>query len=68
MTLPVSLNGSTLFVEMPGRPTAELVPYKGTEFTLKGREGTSVKFVLEKDAVTGIVISTQSGTMRGKRK
>ena len=67
MTLTVSLKGGTLFAEIPGQPTAELVPYKGTEFTLKGREGTSVKFILEKDAVTEIVVSTQSGTVRGKK-
>ena len=67
MTLTVSLKGSTLFADITGQPTAELVPYKGTEFMFKGREGSSVKFILEKDAVTEIVVITQAGTVRGKK-
>ena len=45
----------------------ELIPYKGTEFTIKGREGSSVRFILEKDAVTEIVMSSRGGAVRGKK-
>jgi CubicO group peptidase (beta-lactamase class C family) len=66
-TLTVSLKGNALFVERPGQPTVELVPYKGTEFTIKGREGSSVRFILENGAVTEIVMGGRSGSVRGKK-
>jgi CubicO group peptidase (beta-lactamase class C family) len=66
-TLTVSLKGDALFVDRPGQPTVELVPYKGTEFTIKGREGSSVKFILENGAVTGIDIGGPSGSVKGKK-
>jgi hypothetical protein len=67
ITLTVTLKGDALFVERPGQPTVELVPYKGTEFTIKGREGSSVKFVLEEGAVTEIVMGGRFGSVRGKK-
>jgi CubicO group peptidase (beta-lactamase class C family) len=66
-TLTVSLKADALFVDRPGQPTVELVPYKGTEFTIKGREGSSVKFILENGAVTGIDIGGPSGSVKGKK-
>ena len=67
MTLTVTLKGNALFVERAGQPTAELVPYKGTEFSIKGREGSSVKFILENGAVTEVVMGGRSGSVRGKK-
>ena len=66
-TLTVSVKGNALFVERPAQPTIELVPYKGTEFTIKGREGSSIRFILENSAVTEIVMSGRSGSVRGKK-
>jgi len=66
-SLTVTLKGNALFVERPGQATAELVPYKGTEFTIKGREGSSVRFVLENNAVMEIVVGSRYGSVRGKK-
>lgn len=65
--LIVTLKGNVLFGEVAGQPATELVPYKGTEFTIMGREGSSVKFILEKDVVTEIVMGGRSGAVRGKK-
>jgi CubicO group peptidase (beta-lactamase class C family) len=66
-TLTVSVKGNALFVERPAQPTIELVPYKGTEFTIKGREGSSVRFIIENSAVTEIVMGSRGGAVRGKK-
>jgi CubicO group peptidase (beta-lactamase class C family) len=66
-TLTVTLKGDALFVERSGQAAVELVPYKGTEFTIKGREGSSVKFVLENGVVTEIVMGSRFGSVRGKK-
>ncbi|MBP1767367.1 MAG: serine hydrolase [Candidatus Aminicenantes bacterium] len=43
-----SLKGEkTLVATVPGQPEYELVPYKGTEFNLKGVAGLSVEFNLD---------------------
>jgi hypothetical protein len=43
-----SLKGEkTLVAIVPGQPEYELVPYKGTEFNLKGMAGFSVEFNLD---------------------
>jgi hypothetical protein len=68
MVITIFLKGNALFASMPGQPTIELVPYKGTEFTLKGLEAYRVKFVLEQGQVTEIVVSQPEGTSRGKKK
>jgi len=65
--LTVTLKGDALVVERAGQPTVELVPYKGTEFTIKGREGSSVRFVLENNTVTEIVMGSRYGSVRGKK-
>ncbi len=67
VTLTITLKGNALFGERPGQPTVELVPYKGTEFSIKGREGSSVKFILENGAVTEVVMGGRSGSVRGKK-
>jgi hypothetical protein len=66
-TFTVTLKGNALFVERAGQPTVELLPYKGTEFSIKGREGSSVKFILENNVVTEIVMGGRAGSVRGKK-
>ncbi len=44
----IALKGDkTLTATVPGQPEYELVPYRGTEFTLKGLQGFSVEFKLD---------------------
>ncbi len=53
MVLEVSLRGSdTLIVSVPGQPNAELVPYQGTTFNLKGAPGFSIEFKEAEAVVT----------------
>ena len=48
VTVTFSLKGEkTLVATVPGQPEYELVPYKGTEFNLKGVAGLSVEFNLD---------------------
>ncbi len=68
VVISISLKGNVLFASIPGQPIVELVPYRGTEFTFKGLEGVSVKFVLEQGQTTEIVVSQPQGTFRGKKK
>lgn len=47
MVVTISLKGEkTLTATVPGQPEYELVPYRGTEFNLKGMPGLSVEFKL----------------------
>jgi hypothetical protein len=68
MVITIFLKGNALFASIPGQPIIELVAYKGTEFSLKGLEGYSLKFILEQARVTEIVVSQPGGTFRGKKK
>jgi CubicO group peptidase (beta-lactamase class C family) len=48
VAVTVSIKGeNTLVAIVPGQPEYELVPYKGTEFNLKGMAGFSVEFNLD---------------------
>jgi hypothetical protein len=48
MVVTISLKGEkTLTATVPGQPEFELVPYRGTEFNLKGMTGFSVEFKLD---------------------
>lgn len=59
----------TLTATIPGQPEYELVPYKGTEFNLKGLAGFSVKFKLDETGRPVEAILTQPGaTTPFKRK
>ncbi len=70
ITVTVALRGEhTLTLTVPGQPTYELVPTRGTSFDIKGLHGFSVKF--EKDAsgaVTQLIIYQPNGTFVAKRK
>jgi len=68
--IKVSLReGRGLFLTVPGQPDYELVPYKGTEFNLKGVEGYSVEFKQDAaGAVTEVVFHQPNGTFTAKKK
>jgi CubicO group peptidase (beta-lactamase class C family) len=70
VTLTILLKkGDTLFVQVPGLPEYELVPYKGTQFTLKGLAGVSIEFIRdETGAVTGAKITQPEGVFNAKKK
>ena len=59
----------TLMAAVPGQPDYELVPFKGTEFNLKGMAGFSIEFKLDASgAATEAVIRQPNGTATAKRK
>jgi CubicO group peptidase (beta-lactamase class C family) len=45
LTVTVALSKDKLTLTVPGQPTYELEPYRGTEFNLKGQPGYSVRFL-----------------------
>ena len=48
MIIKIVLRGeNTLFASIPGQPEAELVPYKGTEFTVKNAPNVSIEFIAD---------------------
>ncbi len=66
----VLLKGEKTLVLAPsGQPEYELIPYKGTEFNLKGMSGYSAEFRLDPSgAVTEIVFHQPNGTFTAKKK
>ncbi len=54
---------STLVVVVPGQPEMELVPYKGTEFTIKGAPNASVEFILDTAGVAVEAKLKQAGAL-----
>jgi CubicO group peptidase (beta-lactamase class C family) len=68
--LTIQIRGeNTLVVTLPGQPPMELVPYKGTEFNIKGVPGYSVEF--KQDAagvVTEVIFHQPNGTFTAKKK
>jgi CubicO group peptidase (beta-lactamase class C family) len=69
-TITVELKGDrTLVLMAPGQPPLELVPYKGTQFNIKGVTGVSVEFKLDSSgSATGLVLSQPNGTFTAKKK
>lgn len=67
MVITISLKGNSLYASIPGQPTIELIPYKETEFSLKGLQGYSVEFVMEKNEVIEIIIKQPGMSLRGKK-
>jgi CubicO group peptidase (beta-lactamase class C family) len=45
LPMVVTLKGNTLSAALPGQPENLLVPYRGSEFQLKGRPGFSIQFM-----------------------
>ena len=59
----------TLSLTAPGQPDYELVPYKGTEFNLKGLQGYSLVFKTDAAGiVTEAVFHQPNGTFTAKKK
>ena len=69
-TLKIALKGEcTLCASGPGMPEMELVPYRGTTFTLKGMEVVSLEFKMNGGEKAEEVVMTQPGAvMTAKRK
>lgn len=68
--LTIQIKGeNTLVVTLPGQPPMELVPYKGTEFNIKGVPGYSVEFKPNAAGeVTEAVFHQPNGTFTAKKK
>ncbi len=64
-----ALKGGVLTASVAGQPANDLVPYQGTEFTIKGLTGFSVRFVLEaKGTVAEALLIQPDGVYTLKRK
>ncbi len=60
---------SVLTLTLPAQPVYELVPYKGTEFNIKGLTGFSLEFKREKDGtVSSVVFKQPNGIFTAIRK
>jgi CubicO group peptidase (beta-lactamase class C family) len=70
VSLTISLKGKgALQASIPGQPDYELVPYKDTEFTLKGLSGFSIAFKTDASgAVSAAVITQPNGVFTATRK
>lgn len=66
----VAIKGENMLtVTVPGQPTYELEPYKGTEFKLKGLTGFSLRFTLDaKKRASEAVFLQPNGVFSAKRK
>ena len=61
--------GKGLSLAIPDQPEFELVPYRGTEFHIKGLEGFSVEFKLDAaGVVVEVVFNQPNGTFTAKKK
>jgi hypothetical protein len=70
ITATVSMKGDKILVlSVPGQPEYELIPYKGTEFNLKGIPGYSIEFIVdESGAVIKAKITQPNGVFTAKKK
>lgn len=60
---------NTLIMSIASQPEYELVPYKGTEFNIKGMPGFSVEFKMDASgAVTEAVFKQPNGVFTAKKK
>jgi CubicO group peptidase (beta-lactamase class C family) len=68
--LTVALKGEkALIASLPGQPDQELVPYKGTEFHIKGHSGFSVEFKSdEAGVITEALLIQPYGAFTAKKK
>jgi CubicO group peptidase (beta-lactamase class C family) len=68
-TMTIDLKGTGLTAFVPGQPTYDLVPYRGTEFRLKQVTGYAIRFVLdEKGAVTEALLVQPNAVYTIRRK
>jgi hypothetical protein len=66
--ITIARRGRALVATIPGQPTYELIPYKGTEFNLKGMKGYSVRFVEKDGKTTAASFIQPDGVYEAKRK
>ncbi|NIN10264.1 MAG: serine hydrolase, partial [Gemmatimonadales bacterium] len=68
--ITVALKGAdALTLTVPGQPTYDLVPTRGTSFDLKGLSGYSVEFKRGEDgSVQEVVIFQPNGTFVATRR
>jgi hypothetical protein len=66
----IALKGEdTLTATLPGQPAIELMPYRGTTFTLSGLTGISLTFNLAENGLSESVTLNQPGmVLEAKRK
>lgn len=64
----VVLQDDGLALSVPGQPTYELVPERGTVFRVKGLTGYSVRFIVEAGEVTAASFVQPSGVFRAVKK
>ncbi len=69
VTVSVELNKSgSLMLTYPGQPVYELIPYKGTEFSIKDLDNFHISFIIDKNnEVTGLTFIQPNGTFDAKR-
>jgi CubicO group peptidase (beta-lactamase class C family) len=68
-TIVIELKGTALTATVPGQPTYDLVPHRGTTFNLKGLSGFSVRFVLDEGGkVSEAQFIQPNGVFSAKRK
>ena len=69
-SITISLRGeNTLILVVPGQPEYELVPYKGTEFNIKGLSGFGIEFVMDASGlVTEAKLIQPNGVFTAKKK
>lgn len=70
MPMTVALKGETaLITSLPGQPDQELVPYKGTEFRVKGLSGYSLEFKSdESGTITEALLAMPYGAFTAVKK
>jgi hypothetical protein len=64
----VALQEEGLALSVPGQPTYELVPARGTVFSVKGLSGYSVRFIVEAGEVTAASFVQPNGVFRAVKK
>lgn len=70
MVFTVQLKGEKILVaSVPGQADMELIPYKGTEFTVKNAPGMSIEFIIEASgAVTEAKLKQGGAVFSAKKK
>lgn len=64
----VTLQEGGLALSVPGQPTYQLVPARGTVFNVKGLSGYSVRFIVEAGEVTAASFVQPNGVFRAVKK
>jgi len=70
MSMFVTLKAdNALLVSIPGEPEYALIPYKGTEFHVKGHSGLSIEFKSDDTGVvTEAILTLPYGVFTAKKK